>query len=453
MFARLKNDSLRIAINAQFMPGTVGGIETAVTELIAALGRLAESDTNGERYVIVGAWQDHEWLRPFTTAAQEIISCATPPRQPSPVIRKLKTPLAPLRPLVHRMRAVKAASKNPLISPDVFNNANCDVVHFAYQDFAVCEMPSVFSPHDLLHLHYPQFFNSAELRRREAVYRTGCETSHTVVVASQWVKDDIVRHYAVAEDKVQVIPWAAPRRDTTEMTAAMLAGVQAKYKLDAPFALYPAATWEHKNHLRLLDAVARLRDENGITLRLICTGEQTPFFKFIEKRLGEKKLQSQILFPGNVPLRELRAFYRLAEFVIIPTLFEAASAPLFEAWMEGAPVACAAVTSLPEQAGDAALMFDSRSVAEIAGALQLMHEDDALRSSLVERGYRRLMDFSWERTARAYRAVYKLAASRILSTEEEEILAWNWTRESKKPQRDLLPENAQIRLSERRAAS
>lgn len=447
--ARLNNDSLRIAINAQFLPGTVGGIETAVTELIAALGRLAESDSNGERYVIVGAWQNHEWLRPFTTAAQEIISCETP-RQASPVIRKLRTPLAPLRPLVHRMRAAKAAGKNPLISPDVFNNAKCDVVHFAYQDFAACEMPSVFSPHDLLHLHYPQFFAAAELRRREAVYRAGCETSHTVVVASQWVKDDVVRHYGVAEKKVQVISWAAPRRDTTEMTAAMLAGVQAKYTLDAPFALYPAATWEHKNHLRLLDAVARLRDEKGITMKLICTGEHTPFFKFIEKRLGEKKLQSQVLFPGIVPLPELRALYRLAEFVIIPTLFEAASAPLFEAWAEGAPVACAAVTSLPEQAGDAALMFDSCLVAEIAGALQLMHEDAALRSSLVERGYRRQMDFSWERTARAYRAVYKRAAGKSLSTKEEEILAWNWTRESNKPQRDLSVTSVQ---GERRAAS
>jgi glycosyltransferase involved in cell wall biosynthesis len=132
-----------------------------------------------------------------------------------------------------------------------------------------------------------------------------------------------------------------------------------------------------------------------------------------------------------VSSEELRAIYKLAQFVIVPTLFEAASGPVFEAWYEGVPAACSTVTSLPEQAGDAALLFDPLSVEAIAEALQRMATDKNLRDELREKGRTRLLDFSWERTAKAYRAVYRRVANRPLSEEDRSLLNWDWMRTPK----------------------
>ena len=192
------------------------------------------------------------------------------------------------------------------------------------------------------------------------------------------------------------------------------------------FAFYPAVTWPHKNHLRLLEALAALRDR-GVLVPLVCTGyREATHWPQIEARVRELNLDNQVQFLGIVPAQQLRAIYRLARFVVIPTLFEAASAPVFEAWNEGVPVACSTVTSLPQQVGDAALLFDPTSVEGIAAALVRMVTDESLRSTLVASGRRRLQDFSWERTARAYRALYRRAAGRRLTDEERVLLGWDW---------------------------
>jgi glycosyltransferase involved in cell wall biosynthesis len=130
-----------------------------------------------------------------------------------------------------------------------------------------------------------------------------------------------------------------------------------------------------------------------------------------------------------VERKELSLLYRQAQFVIIPTLFEAASAPLFEAWQHGVAVACSSVTSLPEQAAGAALLFNPFSVKEIADAVKTLTTDENLRAEFP-RGFKRLRNFDLERTAKAYRAVYRKAAGIVLSDEDRHLLDWDWTRDS-----------------------
>jgi glycosyltransferase involved in cell wall biosynthesis len=306
------------------------------------------------------------------------------------------------------------------------------VVHFPYQRYAVCGLPTVYNPHDLQHLHYPEFFTPDTLASRGAHYPTGCRLSHTVVVATRWVKQDIVEHFGVDPGKIQVIPWAPPSQAYTVLSS-QVEGVKERYRLREPFALYPAMTWAHKNHVGLLEALAVLRDRHQLRVELVCTGYQNSFWPQIQRRVVELGLEGQVRFLGMVPAEELRALYRMAQFVVIPTLFEAASEPLYEAWYDGAPVACSNVTSLPEQASDAALLFDPRSTESIAAAVAEMATNGKLRETLRERGERRLKDFSWERTAKAYRAVYRRAAGQPLEEEDRWLLTWDWMRDRKNP--------------------
>jgi len=400
------------------IPGTgSGGIETVLIALVHALGQLE----GPEDYVVVGPWQEPDWLKPYMGQNQRTAR--------GPRMQAVKQALSPLKPLVRMARRTSAwisgsGESWPRLakSNGFYEELGCQVIHFPYQHFILSELPSVFNPHDLQHVHYPQFFSPADLKWREVTYGAACRAANTVAVGSDWVKQDIINHYGIPAGKIQTIAWAPPTRAYSEPTEEILETVRRTYSLSGKFALYPAMTWEHKNHVRLLQALAVLRDKQGIEVDLVCTGHQTEFFSNIKKTMTNLQLDHHVRFLGMIPSEHLRAIYRLAQFVIFPSLFEAAGGPLMEAWAEGTPVACSAITSIPEQAANAALLFDPLSVAGIADALNKMATDAGIRETLAQRGFVRLKDFNWEKTAKAYRAVYRRAAGCVLDEEDRFML-------------------------------
>ena len=422
---------LRVAIDAQIYPlETFGGVATTLTGLVRSLGTL----DGPEEYVIIGPSQEPDWLRPFLGPNQRMVSGPVPPRRGlTSVVGRLRSVSSRLR--ARAARPVDGAEKyRAPVSDGFYERLGCEVIHFPDVEFVVSRLPAIYNPHDLQHLHFPEFFTPKALMWRAAYHPTGCRLAHTVVVESRWVKDDIVKQFGLDPKKIQVIPLAPPTQTYPEPSVAAAGHVLNTYGLEQPFALYPALTWPHKNHVRLLEALALLRDRHQIRVRLVCTGYQNSFWPQVERRLGDLGLQDQVRFLGMIPAEHLRAVYRLTQFVVIPTLFEAASEPVYEAWHDGAPVACSNVTSLPAQAGDAALIFDPHSVESIAAAVGEMATNAQLREVLTQRGAARLRNFSWDRTAKAYRAVYRRAAGRPLTEEERWLLTWDWMQDTKEEQ-------------------
>jgi glycosyltransferase involved in cell wall biosynthesis len=139
-----------------------------------------------------------------------------------------------------------------------------------------------------------------------------------------------------------------------------------------------------------------------------------------------------VKFLGFVPESDLRALYRLSQFLVLPTLFEADSCPVHEAWVEGVAVASSDATAMPDQINDAGLLFDPYDVSSIADALEQMSTNASLRDELCRRGSLRVMDFDWARTAEAYRAVYRRAAKRTLSDDDRSLLEWDWMRDPRR---------------------
>lgn len=426
------NKKLRIGINAQIPSSSgAGGIET-VLRALTPLGRLADGN---EEYIFITHPSDPDWLKPFLTDRQKIVSAPKPQTTNAPnqnkFVELLKENIKPFARRVRDFIKPPTAKFGVPVSDGFYESLGCDVIHFPYQDYVRCRVPTVYNPHDLQHLHYPEFFAAQEFQRREIIYPQACRHARTIVAASQFVKRDIAEKYAVAPGKIQVIPWSPADADLRDFTETEANRLLEKYACPpSPFALYPAMTWEHKNHLRLIEAVNLLRERENLKINLVCTGHKNAFYPQIEKLVRELNLEKQIRFTGITEYTELSVFYRLAQFVVVPTLFEAMSGPLFEAWQYGAPVACSNVTSLPEQALDAALLFDPFSVEEIAHAMKKMSTDGNLRKDLRERGFRRLKNFDQERTAKAYRAVYRRTAGLRLNEEDEYLLSRDWMRDS-----------------------
>ena len=433
-------DKIRIAIDISVTPGVAGGIAQSTQGLVSSLGQL-----NGpEKYVLVANRREQaDWISQYCGPSQKIVVMprvtsrnGTTNYRPDPYgIRRVLRPAA--NALRHTVERFSPQSQLPTVtvSDGSYEGLGCDVLHFPTQTFVLCALPTIFNPHDLQHLHYPQFFRPRELLERETSYRAACQFSNTVIVGSEWIKQDIVRQYGVNPEKVQIIPWAPPTAQYAPITPAQVEDARGKLGLPAAYALYPAVSWPHKNHLRLFEALAQLRDTRGLVVNLICTGApDQAFWPKIEQRIKDLNLASQVRFLGFLSEADLRVVYRLAQFLIFPSLFEADSCPIHEAWSEGIPVASSNLTGLPDQIGEAGLLFDATDVSAVADAIQTMATDGDLRLQLVERGHRRVKDFDWVRTAKAYRAVYRRAAGIRLDEEDRWLLQWDWMRQPNQTQ-------------------
>jgi glycosyltransferase involved in cell wall biosynthesis len=423
-------EQLSVAIDVRVTPGKSGGVSQAIMSLVSGLGKL---DDGPEEYkIIVRTPRQREWLKPFLGSNQQLVDVVEPKKSSARrLIKKILRPFA--------TALLGAVDENMNRWPDVpisdgyYESLGCDVIHFPTQTFTLCALPAIYNPHDIQHRHYPQFFTPDTLAWRETIYPAGCYFSNTVVVGSQWIKDDIVRHYRTDPDKIQVIPENPPTQLYREPSQEDLSRVRDKFDLKQSFAIYPAVTWPHKGHIPLLRAIALLRDSRDLIINLVCTGSlYESHWPKIKKCIDELNLSSQVKFLGFVSDEDMRATLHLSDFLVQPTLFEASSLPIFEAWAEGVPVTCSNRTALPDQVFDAALMFDPGSIESIADAVARMATEEELRRDLRERGSRRLGDFDAERTAKAYRAVYRRAAGHTMSEEDRWLLEWDWMR---KPQR------------------
>lgn len=371
--------SLRVVINAQLDPKHSGGIAQVILGLAHSLGLLE----GPEEYVFVCSPESASWLESYIGPNSRIEINTKKASPPTFGVRE---------------------------SDEFWESFTPKVLHFPYQSYTRTDIPSVFNPHDLQHVHLPQMFGENELARREALYAQACRMSAAVATTSQFVKNDIVRHYKLSPDKVHVLPWGPPSAAYKRPTEETVAKVLTKYDLPNRFAIYPAQTWPHKNHKLLLEALHLLLKRDGVAIPLVCTGAKTEHYPQLVQLTERLNLGEQIRFLGWVDEGELMALYRAAEMMIVPTRFEAMSFPVFEAFSEGIPVACSTVTSLPEQTGDAALLFDPDDVEGMASAILRLHQDEALRRLLVERGRERLAHFSWTKTAEGYRALYRKVA-------------------------------------------
>jgi glycosyltransferase involved in cell wall biosynthesis len=432
---------LQIAIDARVTPQVWGGVAHAAKGLIQGLGQLEDGD---ERYVIaVSKDEQREWIAPHLGSRHALAdershraAVARPsPSAATPWAKRVKDYVkARARSVVTDWDDTSFTWPQVEVSTGFFESLGCDVLHLPTQRFVLCAMPTVFNPHDLQHLHYPQFFDAHEIARREVAYRAGCRTARCVVVGSQWVKDDLVESYGVSPRRIRVIPEGAPTQFVRPQSSDDLAAVSATLGLAHPFIIYPAVAWPHKNHRALLEALRLLRDESGLIIHLVCTGGRyEPFWPEIQRYIRDLELAPQVRFLGFLPEEQLEAVYRLAAAMVQPSLFEASSLPIFEAWRAGIPVACSTATALPEQVVDAGLLFDPHDVRAIADAVRNVVTNQSLRRDLVARGAHRLQDFDWVRTAKGYRAAYRRVAGRPLSEEDRWLLSWESLRDVATP--------------------
>jgi glycosyltransferase involved in cell wall biosynthesis len=406
------NDPIRVVIDARIPGEGVGGVQQVVIGLAAGLTALDPADIDFSFLAYPNAC---DWLLTYLTSSERL-QIAPVPRPTT--ARYLGRRIPGLRSIYHALapdRIPRSDGRLEALKPDM--------IHFTNQSAFLTSVKSLYHPHDLQHIHLPQMFSHRDIRVREHRYRAFCEQASLVPVASTWGRDDLIRAYGLPEQKVSVVPLAPVIDHYPEPSADDLETIKTSLGLPDRFVFYPAQAWPHKNHEMLLRAAATLRQREGLVVPLVFSGSRTGGLDRLIELSSSLGISSDVQWLGFVEPKVLNGLYRLAHCVVVPTLFEAASFPVWEAFSAGVPVACSNVTSLPRQVGDAALVFDPRSPEEIATAIGRIWRDSELRTRLVRLGRERVAEFTWERTASLFAAHYRQLASRELSEHDRAILS------------------------------
>jgi glycosyltransferase involved in cell wall biosynthesis len=395
-----------------------GGLQQVVAGLAWGLSMLDGDD----RYLLLGFEDSAEWLGEYVAGPCEIVTVprGTGRSRRRRAFESLSAASPRIGSAVQRLGPAFGNAAAPTPRADGLLEAlGADLVHFTSQQGFLTAVPSIYQVHDLQHVHRPDMLTRMQVIYRERAYRAFCGQAAIVAVMTEWGRADVCKWSGLPPEKIAVVPWApAPglRLDLDVQHSSPI------HDLPDRFLLYPAQTWPHKNHLRLVAAMALLRDR-GLDLTVVCTGRLNEHYAAIRRRVTELHLSDQMQFLGWVSDAELKALYQRATALVFPSLFEGWGLPLVEAFALGLPVAASNAAALPETAGDAAVLFDPERPEEIADAIARIWTDEALRSVLADYGRRRAATLSWERTARTYRALYRKVAGRILSEEDRVLLA------------------------------
>jgi len=320
-------------------------------------------------------------------------------------------------PAVHALgenfRPVKETSGNYSLSEQIFipqalKREQVDLFHAPHYVLPpLVRCPSVVTIHDCIHLMFPQYLpNRWALAYARTSISLAAKRATRVLTVSESSKRDIQRFVDVPSGKIDVIYNSFDPRFGVEPNEETVDRVRERYQLHTDFVLYAGNVKPHKNLERLIDAFQIVRKRGLDNLKLVLIGDDISKYTALRRAVHRHQLHNYVRFLGYLPEETLAVMYRLAGVFVFPSIYEGFGLPPLEAMASGTPVVTSNVSSLPEVAGDAAVLVDPYSASAIADGMYRVLTDNQLKRTLRTRGPERASQFSWESSVRRVREIY-----------------------------------------------
>jgi glycosyltransferase involved in cell wall biosynthesis len=380
-FMRRKVERLvHVGLNLVFLaPGEQGGLEVYARELIAALAAERPDlrlTTFGSRLLGDGPWCD----------AGGVVEIDVDPRN-----------------------SVEWVRGEQQVLPPAARRAGVDVLHsFASTAPARGDFKRVTTIHDVIYKRFPEAHPGLRTYGMRMLVPLAARRSHRVIAISSSTRDDLVELLRVDAAKIDVVPNGAGHDPVAPVPEAEL---RARHGLgDRQVVLSVSAKRPVKNLKRLIDALALIPGERRPVL--VIPGYPTDYEDELKEHARAAGVDADVRWLGWTSDEELEGLYGLCVAFAFPSLYEGFGLPVLEAMMRGVPVACSDRSSLPEVAGDAALLFDPEDAGSIASVLERLLGDADLRASLALKGRSQAARFSWATAARLTAESYERALGR-----------------------------------------
>ena len=367
---------MRVAFDAHVVGERESGNETYAVNLLRAL----VNDPGGNSYQVLTPHPDR--LR----AIMELPPSAT----------------------IVRVRPATSVLRIPFGIPSAVRRYRSEVLHVSYVAPPAVACPTVVTVHDLSYLAYPQSLSPRARLILTNLVPFSVRRAARVIAVSRFTRDDLVRRYGIAEEKISMIHEAAgPAFQPIDDAGSrpLPEGVT------QPFVLAVGNLEPRKNLARLIEAFAALAREPGVTAKLVLVGRAKGQADALARLVEQHGLRERVVFTGFVEERELVRLYNRAAVFVYPSLYEGFGLPPVEAMACGCPVVASNVTAMPEVLGDAALLVDPTSTYALAEAMREVLGREGLASDLRVRGLRQAARYSWAKAAEQTGEVYRKAVS------------------------------------------
>lgn len=282
-------------------------------------------------------------------------------------------------------RILKKIKADVFLSPDAYLSLRTKV-------------PSIPVFHDLNFEHYPKDLPVLERKYYRYFFPRYAKKAEQIVTVSEFSKKDIVNLYDVPPEKVNVV-YNGANEDFKPVPEAEQKTCRDKHSKGCPFFIFVGALHPRKNLVRLFQAFDYFKDQHRTDIKLVVVGNKKYWTREIQQAFEEMKHNDEVYFSGRMTAEELHRAVGSALAMAYVSYFEGFGLPIIEAFRCDTPVVTSNVTSMPEVAGDAALLVDPFSVKSIAEGLEKIALDPDLRAKLISKGRERSRMFTWQNSA------------------------------------------------------
>jgi len=271
--------------------------------------------------------------------------------------------------------------------------------------------------HDLNFEHYPSFIPTVTLNYYKHFFPRFARKADKLITVSQFSKKDIANLYHIDKEKISVV-YNAASDDFFEVDEETKRKTVQRLTNGNPYFVFVGSAHKRKNVERIMLAFDQFR-EKYTGFKFVFAGSNKYWDEDIKKTYNNLKSKSDIIFTGYLPTSEMNCVVSSALTLVYPSLFEGFGVPIVEGFAAQVPVITANVSSMPEVAGDAALLVNPFSIDEIADAMEKMAINEKLRNHFVQLGIERKKTFSWDKSAQQF---WNIICG-VLSTEAQSALS------------------------------
>lgn len=283
-----------------------------------------------------------------------------------------------LKQLIHRVKP------DLFLSPDGFLSLGA----------ATKQLPVI---HDINFHHYPQDVKWLTAKYYNYYFPKFAKAATRIATVSEYSKHDISKAYNLPLSKIDVV-YNGINEFFKPIDEAAQQAVKAKWTQGQDYFVYVGSLHPRKNTATLIRAFTQFK-QKGSSLKLVLAGPLFWSKEEIEAALNESAYKSDVIFTGRLGNEELNAVMASAKALTMVPRYEGFGIPLIEAMQVGIPIICSNVSSLPEVAGNAAILVSPTSETEIAQAMTQLESDASLRQQLIANGHQQKQNFSWDKSA------------------------------------------------------
>lgn len=294
--------------------------------------------------------------------------------------------------------------------PNYLRKNPVDVYHTQYITpfFVPRKIKIITTIHDVSFKVHKEFIKFSDLFFLSILIPLSFRRADKIIAVSQFTKDEIVKHYGVEEEKVEVVYNSVSDNFRREISESDLAKVKEKYHLPDEFVMYLGTMQPRKNIPAIIGAFAKMKKKvPNAKLVLVGNRKAHNFDLKIDKIIQRENLQEDVIFPGYVDEKDKPAIFRLARVFAFLSAYEGFGIPALEAMSQGVPVLASDISVLREVGGKGCVFADIEDLDEISKKMYNLFIDNNQRKDILLLATEQLKNFSWKKSAEKLLSIYQ----------------------------------------------